>query len=456
MEGKNLNNKMFKCVLITLFAFSLVLTILAPISEVHAEGEPIDVSAKSAIIVEASTGAILYGKNTDEMLPVASMAKVMTEYLVLEAINSGKISGEQTYTPSKYVYKISQNTNLSNVPLRQDGSYNVNELYEAMAIYSANGAAIGLAEIIAGSETNFVKMMNEKAKELGLENSQFVNATGLENVDLLGQHPDGTEADAENKMSARDLAKLSQKLIQDYPEILKTSSISKKVFREGTDDATNMPNWNWMLPDLVFEAEGVDGLKTGSTKSAGSCFTATAERNGMRVISVVMNATDEKGSLHTPRFVETEKMLDYAYNNFTIQEVYPTNFEIDKESTISVVKGKEKEVNVHTKDALTLVVKNGEKEAYKPSFVLNGKMLTEDGELKAPLKKEEKVGVMKVEYVGKGENLGYLDQNKGMQVDLVTKTAVEKANWFVLSMRGVGGFFGGLWGSVTDTVTGWF
>ncbi|MFC0274861.1 D-alanyl-D-alanine carboxypeptidase family protein [Metabacillus herbersteinensis] len=451
-----MNNKMFKRVLITLLALFLVLTIFAPISGVHAEGEPIDVSAKSAIIVEASTGTILYGKNIDEMLPIASMAKVMTEYLVLEAINKGKIKWDQTYTPSEYVYKISQNTNLSNVPLRQDGSYNVKELYEAMAIYSANGAAIGLSEIIAGSESNFVKMMNDKAKELGLENTQFVNVTGLENGDLLGQHPDGTEADAENKMSARAMAKLAQSLIQDYPEILETSSIPKKVFREGTEDKTNMPNWNWMLQDLVFETEGVDGLKTGSTKSAGSCFTATAERDGMRVISVVMNATDKEGNLHTPRFVETEKMLDYAYKNFTIQEVYPANFQLDKKSTISVVKGKEKEVKVHTKDALTLVVKNGEKDAYKPSFVLDEKMLTEDGEITAPLKKEEKVGIMKVEYTGKGEKLGYLDQNKGMQVDLVTKTAVEKANWFVLSMRGVGGFFGGLWGSVTDTVKGWF
>ena len=120
------------------------------------------------------------------------MTKMMTEYLVLEAVKNKKINWDQKYTPSEFVYKISQNRELSNVPLRRDGNYTAKELYEAMAIYSANGATIGFAEIIAGSETNFVKMMNEKAAELGLTNFEFVNSTGLENQDLIGMHPDGT------------------------------------------------------------------------------------------------------------------------------------------------------------------------------------------------------------------------------------------------------------------------
>lgn len=450
------NNMKLKQVMILIFAFTLVVSAFYPNGTVSAAEESISVNAGAAIIIEESTGAILYGKNVDEMLPIASMAKVMTEYLVLEAIESGKITWDQTYTPSEYVYRISQNTNLSNVPLRQDGSYNVKELYEAMAIYSANGAAIGLAEIISGSESNFVKLMNEKAKELGLQNYEFVNATGLENKDLIGMHPEGTGVDGESKVSARDMALLSRRLIQDYPDILKTASVSKGVFREGTDDQTNMPNWNWMLPGLLFEYEGVDGLKTGSTDNAGSCFTATAVRNGMRVITVVIDAKDDSGTLHTPRFKETKKMLDYAFNSFSVKEVFPANYQVKKQSEIPVVKGKEDKVSIHTKDPLTLVVKNGEDDLYKSTFKLDEKQLSKNGELTAPVKKDQKVGTMIVTYEGKSEALTYVEYNKTAQVDVVTKEAVEKANWFVLSMRGIGGFFSGLWGTVTDAVKGLF
>ncbi|WP_279382034.1 D-alanyl-D-alanine carboxypeptidase family protein [Metabacillus bambusae] len=449
-----MNNLRFKQLIAILFAFTFVISAFAPYTTASAAEEPISVNASSAIIIEESTGTILYGKNIDEKLPVASMAKVMTEYLVLEAIEDKKIKWDQKYTPSEYVYKISQNTSLSNVPLRQDGSYSVQELYEAMAIYSANGAAIALAEIIAGSESAFVKMMNEKAKELGLTNYEFVNATGLENEDLQGMHPEGTSADAENQLSARDMALLSQKLIQDFPKVLETASTPKKVFREGTDDRTNMPNWNWMLPGLVYEYEGVDGLKTGSTNNAGSCFTATAVRKGMRVISVVMNAKGE--SLHESRFVETKKMLNYAFDNFLVKEVFPANFQIKNQSSIPVVKGKEDKVSIQTKDALTLVVKNGEEKAYKPTFKIDESQLTKKGELTAPVKKDQKVGTMVVNYEGTGSALSFIEKNKTPQVELITKEAVDKANWFVLSMRGIGGFFSGLWGTVTDTVKGWF
>jgi D-alanyl-D-alanine carboxypeptidase (penicillin-binding protein 5/6) len=454
--GRTLNNKRIKQLMAVIFAFTFIVSAFYPYTKVNAAEEPISVNAASAIIIEETTGTILYGKNIDEKLPVASMAKIMTEYLVLEAIKDKKITWDQTYEPSEYVYKISQNRDLSNVPLRQDGSYTVKELYEATAIYSANGAAIALAEIIAGTETNFIKMMNEKAAELGLTNFEFVNATGLENKDLIGMQPEGTSVDQENRVSARDMAILAQRLVKDYPEVLDTASISKKVFREGTDDRTEMPNWNWMLPGLVYEYEGVDGLKTGSTSNAGSNFTATAMRNGMRVISVVMNADDGSGTLHTPRFTETKKMLDYAFNNFSVKEVFPANYQIKNQSSIPVVKGKEDKVSIQTKSPLALVVKKGEEDAFKPIFTIDESQLTKNGELTAPIKEGQKVGVMTAKYEGKGQALDFVDQTKKAQVDIVTKEAVEKANWFILSMRGIGGFFSGLWGTITDTVKGWF
>lgn len=161
--------------------------------------------------------------------------------------------------------------------------------------------------------------MNAKAKELGLTNYKFVNATGLENKDLHGQQPKGTGPDEESEVSAKDMALLAQHLIKDHPEILETASIAKTKFREGTDDEMDMPNWNFMLKGLVKEYKGVDGLKTGSTDSAGSSFTGTAKQGDMRVIAVILNA---KGNLHTARFDVAKKLFDYAFKNFTMKEMY--------------------------------------------------------------------------------------------------------------------------------------
>lgn len=229
--------------------------ILGILPNVHsasaAEEDVLSINADAAILVEAETGRILYGKNIDKVLGIASMTKMMTEYLLLEAIEEGRVSWDQEYAVSEYAWKVSQDTNLSNVHLRRDGTYNIKELYEAMTIYSANAATIGIAETIAGSETNFVKMMNEKAEELGLEDFKFVNSSGLNNKDLKGHHPAGNE-DEENVMSARATAKLASALINDFPEVLETASTPRKTFREGTEDAIKMENWNWMLPELVY------------------------------------------------------------------------------------------------------------------------------------------------------------------------------------------------------------
>ncbi|AZB41152.1 D-alanyl-D-alanine carboxypeptidase [Bacillus sp. FJAT-42376] len=441
-----------KRILAAFMAAALFITALAPLKQASAAADPISISAKASILVEASSGKILYGNNIDQALPIASMAKMMTEYLVLEAIKEGKVTWDQTYTPNDYTYNISQRRDLSNVPFRKDGSYTVKELYDAMAIYSANSAAIASAEIVAGSESNFVKMMNAKAKELGMTDYHFVNATGLENKDLQGNFPEGTTEDEQSEVSARDMAKLAARLIQDFPEALEISSIPRKTFKEGTE----MPNYNWMLKGLIYEYEGVDGLKTGSTDSAGSSFTATAKKNGMRVITVVLDATDGTGDLKSPRFKETKKMLDYAFNNYSVEELYPAGYQIKGKSSIPVVSGKEKEVQIQTDQPLTVAMKNGDKENFKAKYVIDKKKLNENGELAAPFKAKESVGKMVVDYKGSEKDYGFLTGETGGEVNVVTKEGVEKANWFVLSMRGIGGFFAGLWDSVVQTVSGWF
>jgi serine-type D-Ala-D-Ala carboxypeptidase (penicillin-binding protein 5/6) len=431
--------------------FSFFTTSLLGFSNSASAAPSLDVKAEAAILVDAETGKILYQKNADTLLPPASMSKMMTEYLLLEAINKKKISWDQKTGISEYAHKISQNRSLSNVPLRVDDKYTVRELYQAMAIYSANGATIALAELLAGSEGEFVKRMNAKAEEFGMKDYNFVNSTGLNNKDLFGNHSSGSETD-ENMMSARATAILAFRLLSDHPEVLETASIPKMKFREGTDDEIEMENWNWMLPGLIKGYNGVDGLKTGSTDLAGNCFTGTIKQGDTRLISVVMK-TDSR----LARFDETKKLFDFGFANFEKIQILPKNYQVKGSKTLPVLKGKEKEVKIATQEPLSMVINRGEKENYKPKFVVDKKKMTEEGELTAPVKKGEAVGHINVEYTGKGEDYGYLldSETKG-KTEVVTTQSVEKANWFVLALRGIGDFFGGLWSGAVDMVKGWF
>lgn len=418
----------------------------------------LNVNAAGAIMVDGETGKVLYEKNADSSLGIASMTKMMTEYILLDAIKHGRIKWDQEYSVSDLVYKISQNRDLSNVPLRRDGKYKVRELYEAMAIYSANGATIALAEKLAGSETNFIKMMNDKAKQLGLKNYKFVNSTGLNNKDYQGMQPKGTGSDEENEMSPRAVATLAFHLINDFPDVLKTASTPTKKFREGTDDEIKMDNWNWMLPSLVYGYPGMDGLKTGTTDFAGYCFTGTATKDGKRFITVVQNAKDDSGTGgYKARFDETRKMLDYAFSNYKKEQLLPKHYQVKGHKTFPVIKGKDSSVTVYTKTPINMVILNGDKQNYRSVLVLDSKKLTKNGELTAPIKKGEKIGYVTIE-PKKGEKVSFLTKEgqKKLQADLIAAKEVEKANWFVLMMRGIGGFFEGIWSGVSSTVKGWF
>lgn len=415
----------------------------------QAETDPLNLTVDAAIMIDAETGKILYSKNAEQPLAIASMTKMMTEYLLFEAIEEGRISWDQQYSVTDYTYKLSQNRALSNVPLRQDGTYSIRELYEAMAIYSANAATVAIAETIAGTEDNFVNLMNEKAEEMGLEGYTFVNSTGLNNADLMGMHPASTGANDENVMPAESVARLAFLLLQDYPEVLEVASIPKKTFREGTEDAIEMSNWNFMLPGLVYEYEGIDGLKTGTTELAGHSFTGTAERNGMRLITVVMKAVDSKGvGSYKARFDATRAMMDYGFAQFTKQEIVAPGQTIEGAETIAIDKGKEDEVGIEIKDGISMVIKSGEKELYTPVFTPETELL------EAEVEKGQVVGKVKLQKT-EGEDLGYILE-KDAGVDVVTTAAVERASWISLVFQGIGAFFAGLWGNVTDFVGGLF
>ncbi len=416
-----------------------------------------DLNVDSAILVDAETGKILFEKNADVELGIASMSKMMTEYLILEAINENKLRWDQEVSISPWVARHSHIPTGSNVFLEVDGNYTVRDLYEAVAIESGNAASIALAEALAGSYTSFVNMMNQKAEEMNLEKYLFVNSTGLPNRDdfYFGNQAEGTSPDAENRMSARDTVRLAYHLINDFPEVLETSSIPMKYFQgDIVTDKTwmqckeqwdCMKNWNDMLPGLPHYYEGIDGLKTGYTSLAKNTFTGTAERNGTRLISVIMGAEDS-----ATRFRETAKLMDYGFNRFN-------SINIESSLEVPVVKGKEREISISPSEPLTTIIKSGEEELYSPYFALDEALLDEEGNLVAPIEEGQVVGWLTYDYSGEN-TFTYLteDGHNKERVTVVADQTVEKAGWFSLTMRAIGGFFSGIWTSVADSVKGIF
>ena len=446
-----MKREMRKWVALLLIPFVMVMTFGT--TPVQAETK-LGIHVDGAILIDADTGKILYEENADTPLGIASMSKMMTEYILFEAIEEGKISWDQEYKVNEYTYAISQDRRLSNVPLRRDGTYTIRELYEALAIYSANAATIAIAETIAGTETEFVKLMESKAKELGLVDYKFVNSTGLNNEYLQGMHPQGTGAKDENVMPAKSVALLAYHLMNDYPEVLETTKINTKIFREGTSDAIKMDNWNFMLPGFVYEYEGVDGLKTGTTDFAGHCFTGTAKRGDKRVIAVVMNAVDANGvGSYKARFNATRALFDYGFSQFSNEELLPTGYQFDEQKTLDVHKGKEKTVGIEVKEPIRAMIKSNEKDLFEPRLVLDESLL-KDGALEAPIKKGTVVG--HVELVKKeGEDHGFIDE-KELGMEVVVTEDVDKAGWFKLMMSAIGDFFVGVWDSATGFVKGLF
>ncbi|PKJ55767.1 D-alanyl-D-alanine carboxypeptidase family protein [Bacillus sp. SN10] len=254
---------------------------------------PPEIDAKAAMIIDASNGDVIYQHNENEAFAPASMSKMMTAYLLLENVHNGKVRWED---PVKMSAKAAQ-TEGARIPVQVNDTLTVKDLYHALMIESANNSAVALAEHMAKSEKDFVQLMDAKAKQLKMsEHAKFANASGL-------QEPDGSET----KMTAGDVANLAYHLIKDYPEILEVTHLrqSQLAFNNINVISTNdMLNKN----NKALYIEGIDGLKTGFTDSAGYCFTGTAKQGDTRIITVVMGT---KGK--TKRFTETNKLMTYAF-----------------------------------------------------------------------------------------------------------------------------------------------
>ena len=383
-----------KKILSLLMAFTFLTSIATPtFAEEKTTGVELVDNAKSAVLIERDTGTILYNKNSDEMLPPASMTKIMTMLLIMEAIDLGKIKWDESIRTSEYAASMGG----SQIFLEPGEEMTTEEMLKGIAIGSANDASVAMAERIAGSEEAFVEMMNAKVKELGLKNTVFKNVTGLPE--------DG------HYSTAHDMAVMAKELLK-YEGITKFTGTYEAYLREQSDKKFWLVNTN----RLVRFYPGVDGLKTGFTNEAKYCLTATAEKDGMRVIAVVFGAPTSK-----ERNAQISKMLDYAFAQYQTHPMYERSFSVGE---VKVSKGSESKVEALTSEPISLLTKKGEKvDDVK-------KEITYEKDLKAPIEKGQTIGTLKL--VKNGETL--------VSSPLVAKASVKEANWWTLYKRAFGMF----------------
>lgn len=354
-----------------------------------ASGSAVEVSAVSAVLIEGSTGEILFEKDKDKELVPASITKIMTLNLIFEALDSGKISLDDSVTVSEYAAGMGG----SQVFLEPNETQSVNDMIKCITIASANDAAVSMAEKIAGSEEAFVKKMNEKAKELGMKHTKFKNCTGLDD-DIKSGH----------FSSAYDVALMSRELITKHPEISNYSTVwMDKITHKTKKGETEFGLTN--TNKLVRFYDGITGLKTGSTSKAKYCLSATARRNDMDLIAVVMAAPD-----HKKRFSEAQSLLDYGFANCSIYK------DTDIAGTLE---------SVPVQGGTQTTVKAATDTVFSHTFTTDAdteniqKTITYDENIKAPVKKGAKIG--KIEYFYENQSIG--------SIPIVAAESVEEAGY---------------------------
>jgi len=311
-------------------------------------------NAKNGVLMDASTGTILYEKNKDEKVAVASMTKMVSQIIILENIESGNLSWDEVVTASSNASGMGG----SQIYLETGEKMTVRELMKGITMASANDATVAMAERIAGTEENFVKLMNQKVKELGLKNTNFVNSTGL---------------DEDNHFSsAYDMALIAKELLS-HEQILEFSSLYEDYLRENTQNKFWLVNTN----KLVRFYEGADGLKTGFTDNAGYCMAVTAKRDNMRLIAIVLG--EKTGKV---RNAETTQLLDYGFNLYKVDLVRSKD---DIVGTTKIDKADKELINIYPKEDITILGK-------KSDASLNYDITLELNKIALPLKENDVVG----------------------------------------------------------------
>ena len=367
--------------------FVVVLGMLVGFLPLSAQAAQMEIPAKSALLMDVATGTVLYENNAHEALAPASVTKVMTMLLVMEAIDEGRIGWEDTVTASETAAAKGG----SQIYLKAGETMTVRDMVKSIAVSSANDCACAMAEHISGSEAAFVERMNQRAKELGMNDTNFVNCTGLD---------DGEDA-ASHKTSAYDIAVMSRELLGKHPAIKEFTTIWMDTVRDGSFGLSNTNK-------LVRFYSGATGLKTGFTSAAGYCLSASAMREDMELVAVVMgSATSQE------RFAACKSLLDYGFANFAV-------------------------VQPQSAEPMTIPVKLGTAATVTAVLAENAPMLVDKGQksmITTRVELEEEVAAP----VSKGQRLGTLEVVAGDQVlarlPLVAEQSVEKLSWGQIFLR---------------------
>ncbi len=371
----------------------LVVLLLSPLGVFAEELIP---NAKSGILIEANTGKIIYEKNKDERLSVASITKMVAQTIILEEIEKGNINWSDMVTVSRNASGMGG----SQIYLEEGEKITVEDLMKGISVASGNDATVAMAEYISGSEEKFVKRMNKVVKDLKLKNTHFSNCTGLDQKDHYS--------------SSYDMAIVARNLVVNHSEIIKFSSIREDYLRENTDKKFWLVNTN----KLISFYEGADGLKTGHTDDALYCLAATAKRNNLRLIAIALGEVDSK-----TRNKEVMELLDYGFNNLKMNILKRKGSIVSK---VKLDKANTKYLNLIIKENLGVIEGVGEKKNYKYKVVLN--------KIKYPIYKGETVGKINILY----------KNNIVSTSDLVCNSNIKKINYFKLVLNNLIGLVFGI------------
>ena len=356
----------------------------------RAEALELEVAGKSAVLMDVATGTVLYESNPHEALAPASVTKVMTMLLIMEAIDSGKIGWDDMVTASEAAAAKGG----SQIYLKVGETMSVSDMLKSIAVSSANDCACAMAEHIAGSEAAFVDRMNTRARELGMNDTNFVNCTGLDDDDSAKAH----------RTSAYDIALMSRELLKNHPMIKKYTTIWMDTVRGG---AFGLSNTN----KLIRFYQGATGLKTGFTTGAGYCLSASAQRDGMELIAVVMGAQTSQA-----RNAACKSLLDYGFANFAV--ISP---ELTETEPVPVRLGSRDSVDVKLGDSASLLIDKAQKSAVTMDVQL-------EPEVTAPVSQGQRLGTLTVK---SGEQVL-------SQVPLVAAEPVDRLTWGSLFLRILG------------------
>lgn len=382
-------------------------------------------STKAGVVVDAQTGQVIADQNGTERLPIASTTKLITMYMVKEAIKSGKISLSQKVKVPEDIAAFSQDLSVANTPMTAEKTYTVQQLIDAMMVPSSNGAALLLANLLGGSQAKFEKMMEAKLESWGIAGVKIYSPSGLTNGDMKKFKDASAEDDVENEMSARELAVVARRLVVDFPDVLKTAQQKTVEFPAVSGGTETMNNTNELLGNETFDLNWL-GLKTGTTPNAGGNFVGVTKIQGRPVVSVVLNSGDNADA--AAKFNATLTMVKKADDAVKVQKV-ASGLKPAK-NTVSVLTAKDGKVSYKTKGTASFFVPAGESATTKAVNVKLSKKVT------APLKQNEKLGTAQLESSFAAGN----DWLTGApEVELVSVSEEARANWFATTWRGMFG-----------------